>query len=427
MELERKLSEKDISSLMSQMGAKAAKAGQIIKQATSKQKDDALKIAAQTLRNNKDCILRANSIDMDHASKKGLKSALIDRLDLTGSRLEGVALGLENITELNDPVGQVIKSWHRPNGLEISQIRVPLGVIGIIYESRPNVTADAGGLCLKSGNAVILRGGSESFNTSRAIVSCLHEGLRSANLPENSIQLVPTRDRGAVGQLLTMTEYIDVIVPRGGKSLVERVQNESRVPTIAHLEGLCHVYLDNEADTEMACNIVLNAKMRRTGVCGAAETLLIDQLAADRLLPPIAKKLVEAGCELRGDDSSRALVTDIKTATESDWSTEYLDAILSIKIVDGVSGAIDHIGDYGSNHTDTIVTNNKLVAERFLTEVDSAIVLHNASTQYADGGEFGLGAEIGISTGRLHARGPVGAEQLTCFKYVVRGNGQTRP
>ena len=427
MEPERKLSEKDISSLMSQMGAKAAKAGQIIKKATSKQKDDALKIAAQALRNNKDCILRANSIDMDHASKKGLKSALIDRLDLTGSRLEGVALGLENITELNDPVGQVIKSWHRPNGLEISQIRVPLGVIGIIYESRPNVTADAGGLCLKSGNAVILRGGSESFNTSRAIVSCLHEGLRSANLPENSIQLVPTRDRGAVGQLLTMTEYIDVIVPRGGKSLVERVQNESRVPTIAHLEGLCHVYLDNDADTEMACNIVLNAKMRRTGVCGAAETLLIDQLAADRLLPPIAKKLVEAGCELRGDDSSRALVTDIKTATESDWSTEYLDAILSIKIVDGVSGAIDHIGDYGSNHTDTIVTNNELVAERFLTEVDSAIVLHNASTQYADGGEFGLGAEIGISTGRLHARGPVGAEQLTCFKYVVRGNGQTRP
>ena len=333
MELERKLSEKDISSLMSQMGAKAAKAGQIIKQATSKQKDDALKIAAQTLRNNKDSILRANSIDMRHASKKGLKSALIDRLDLTGNRLEGVALGLENITELTDPVGQVIKSWRRPNGLEISQIRVPLGVIGIIYESRPNVTADAGGLCLKSGNAVILRGGSESFNTSKAIVSCLHEGLRSANLPENSIQLVPTKDRGAVGQLLTMTEYIDVIVPRGGKSLVERVQNESRVPTIAHLEGLCHVYLDNDADTEMACNIVLNAKMRRTGVCGAAETLLIDQLAADRLLPPIAKKLVEAGCELRGDDSSRALVTDIKTATESDWSTEYLDAILSIKIV----------------------------------------------------------------------------------------------
>ena len=427
MELERKLSEKGISSLMSQMGAKAAKAGQVIKQATSKQKDDALKIAAQTLRNNKDGILRANSIDMDHASKKGLKSALIDRLDLTGSRLEGVALGLEDITELKDPVGQVIKSWHRPNGLEISQIRVPLGVIGIIYESRPNVTADAGGLCLKSGNAVILRGGSESFNTSRAIVSCLHEGLRSANLPENSIQLVPTRDRGAVGQLLTMTEYIDVIVPRGGKSLVERVQNESRVPTIAHLEGLCHVYLDNDADTEMACNIVLNAKMRRTGVCGAAETLLIDRLAADRLLPPIAKKLAEAGCELRGDNSSRALVTDIKTATESDWSTEYLDAILSIKIVDGVSGAIAHIGDYGSNHTDTIVTNNELVAERFLTEVDSAIVLHNASTQYADGGEFGLGAEIGISTGRLHARGPVGAEQLTCFKYVVRGNGQTRP
>ncbi|MDC0398447.1 glutamate-5-semialdehyde dehydrogenase [Alphaproteobacteria bacterium] len=427
MGLESKLSAKDISSLMSEMGAKAAKAGQIIKQAASTQKDNALRIAAQQIKNNKDMILRANSIDMDHASRKGLKSSLIDRLDLSGNRLEDMAIGLESIIELPDPVGQVIKSWRRPNGLEISQISVPLGVIGIIYESRPNVTADAGGLCLKSGNAVILRGGSESFNTSKAIVSCLHEGLRSANLPESCIQIVPTKDRGAVGQLLAMTKYIDVIVPRGGKSLVERVQNESRVPTIAHLEGLCHVYVDNDADTEMACNIVLNAKMRRTGVCGAAETLLIDRSAADRLLPPLAKKLMEEGCELRGDASSRALVSGIKTATESDWSTEYLDAILSVKIVDGVSGAITHIGDYGSNHTDTIVTNNELVAEKFLSEVDSAIVLHNASTQYADGGEFGLGAEIGISTGRLHARGPVGAEQLTCFKYVVRGNGQTRP
>jgi glutamate-5-semialdehyde dehydrogenase len=424
---ESKLSAKDISSLMSEMGAKAAKAGQIIKQAASTQKDNALRIAAQQIKNNKDMILRANSMDMHHASRKGLKNSLIDRLDLSGNRLEDMAIGLESIIELPDPVGRVIKSWRRPNGLEISQISVPLGVIGIIYESRPNVTADAGGLCLKSGNAVILRGGSESFNTSKAIVSCLHEGLRSANLPESCIQIVPTKDRGAVGQLLAMTKYIDVIVPRGGKSLVERVQNESRVPTIAHLEGLCHVYVDNDADTEMACNIVLNAKMRRTGVCGAAETLLIDRLAADRLLPPLAKKLMEEGCELRGDASSRALVSGIKTATESDWSTEYLDAILSVKIVDGVSGAITHIGDYGSNHTDTIVTNNELVAEKFLSEVDSAIVLHNASTQYADGGEFGLGAEIGISTGRLHARGPVGAEQLTCFKYVVRGNGQTRP
>ena len=427
MESERKLSAKDISSLMSEMGATAAKAGQIIKQATSKQKDNALKIAAQRIKNNKEMILKANSIDMGHASRKGLKSSLIDRLDLSGNRLENVAIGLESIMELPDPVGQVIKSWRRPNGLEINQISVPLGVIGIIYESRPNVTADAGGLCLKSGNAVILRGGSESFNTSKAIVSCLHEGLRSANLPENCIQLVPTKDRGAVGQLLTMTKYIDVIVPRGGKSLVERVQNESRVPTIAHLEGLCHVYVDKDADAEMACNIVLNAKMRRTGVCGAAETLLIDRPAADKLLPPLAKKLMEEGCELRGDASSRALVSGIKTATESDWSTEYLDAILSVKVVDGVSEAITHISDYGSNHTDTIVTNNELVAEKFLREVDSAIVLHNASTQYADGGEFGLGAEIGISTGRLHARGPVGAEQLTCFKYVVRGNGQTRP
>ncbi|MBB46171.1 MAG: glutamate-5-semialdehyde dehydrogenase [Rhodospirillaceae bacterium] len=427
MKSESKTSTKDISSLMSEMGAKAAEAGQIIKQATSKQKDSALKIAAQQIKNNKDIILRANSTDIDQASRKGLKSSLIDRLDLGGDRLENVAIGLESIVELPDPVGQVIKSWRRPNDLEISQISVPLGVIGIIYESRPNVTADAGGLCLKSGNAVILRGGSESFNTSKAIVSCLHEGLRSANLPENCIQLVPTKDRGAVGQLLTMTKYIDVIVPRGGKSLVERVQNESRIPTIAHLEGLCHVYVDNDADTEMACNIVLNAKMRRTGVCGAAETLLIDRQAADRLLPLLAKTLMEEGCELRGDTSSRALVSGIKTATESDWSTEYLDAILSVKVVDGVSGAITHISNYGSNHTDTIVTNNELVAEKFLREVDSAIVLHNASTQYADGGEFGLGAEIGISTGRLHARGPVGAEQLTCFKYVVRGNGQTRP
>ena len=304
---------------------------------------------------------------------------------------------------------------------------MPLGVIGIIYESRPNVTADAGSLCLKSGNAVILRGGSESFHTSQAIVECLHHGLKSAELPETCIQLVPTRDREAVGHLLTMVDTVDVIVPRGGKSLVERVQKESRIPTIAHLEGLCHVYLDNDADLEMACNIVLNAKMRRPSVCGAAETLLIDRLGVDRLLPRVAKKLIEAGCELRGDIISQTLVPAINPATESDWTTEYLDSILSIKIVDGVNGAIDHINNYGSNHTDSIVTDNILIADRFLKEVDSAIVLHNASTQYADGGEFGMGAEIGISTGRLHARGPVGAEQLTCFKYVVRGCGQTRP
>ena len=427
MELRDTLTKAKLSKLMSELGKNASAAGRAIKYAATEQKNNALLNAAEAIRSSKEKILAANSLDIDYASTKHIKKSLLDRLYLSDETLEGVAKGLETVANLPDPVGQVIKSWEQPNGLKISQVRVPLGVIGIIYESRPNVTADAGSLCLKSGNAVILRGGSESFHTSQAILDCLHHGLKSAELPETCIQLVPTRDREAVGHLLTMADTIDVIVPRGGKSLVERVQKESRIPTIAHLEGLCHVYLDSSANLEMACNIVLNAKMRRPSVCGAAETLLIDRLGVDRLLPRVAKKLIEAGCELRGDITSQTLVPEINPATEIDWTTEYLDSILSIKIVDGINGAIDHINNYGSNHTDSIITENILNADKFLKEVDSAIVLHNASTQYADGGEFGMGAEIGISTGRLHARGPVGAEQLTCFKYVVRGCGQTRP
>ena len=427
MELSDTLTKVKLSKLMGELGKNASAAGRAIKYATTEQKNNALLSAAEAIRSSKEKILAANSLDIAYASTKHIKKSLLDRLYLSDETLEGVAKGLETVANLPDPVGQVIKSWEQPNGLKISQVRVPLGVIGIIYESRPNVTADAGSLCLKSGNAVILRGGSESFHTSQAILDCLHHGLKSAELPETCIQLVPTRDREAVGHLLTMADTIDVIVPRGGKSLVERVQKESRIPTIAHLEGLCHVYLDSSANLEMACNIVLNAKMRRPSVCGAAETLLIDRLGVDRLLPRVAKKLIEAGCELRGDITSQTLVPEINPATEIDWTTEYLDSILSIKIVDGINGAIDHINNYGSNHTDSIITENILIADKFLKEVDSAIVLHNASTQYADGGEFGMGAEIGISTGRLHARGPVGAEQLTCFKYVVRGCGQTRP
>ena len=427
MELSDTLTKVKLSKLMGELGKNASAAGRAIKYATTEQKNNALLSAAEAIRSSKEKILAANSLDIAYASTKHIKKSLLDRLYLSDETLEGVAKGLETVANLPDPVGQVIKSWEQPNGLKISQVRVPLGVIGIIYESRPNVTADAGSLCLKSGNAVILRGGSESFHTSQAILDCLHHGLKSAELPETCIQLVPTRDREAVGHLLTMADTIDVIVPRGGKSLVERVQKESRIPTIAHLEGLCHVYLDSSANLEMACNIVLNAKMRRPSVCGAAETLLIDRLGVDRLLPRVAKKLIEAGCELRGDITSQTLVPEINPATEIDWTTEYLDSILSIKIVDGINGAIDHINNYGSNHTDSIITENILNADKFLKEVDSAIVLHNASTQYADGGEFGMGAEIGISTGRLHARGPVGAEQLTCFKYVVRGCGQTRP
>ena len=417
----------DLEGIMRGLGTAAKDAARALTMASTADKDGALRAAANAIRASIPTILEANALDIAHGHDKGLRASLIDRLALDEERLEGIASGLEAIAELPDPVGMVMDQWTRPNGLEISRVRVPLGVIGIIYESRPNVTADAGGICLKSGNAAILRGGSESIHSSTAIVDCLHQGLREAGLPEAAVQLIPTRDRAAVGHLLTMAGTVDIIVPRGGKSLIERVQKESRIPVIAHLEGLCHVYVDAAADPDMARDVALNAKMRRTSVCGAAETLLVDRSAADRLLPPVAKALKDAGCELRGDDGARALVEGMDAASEEDWTTEYLDAILAVRLVDGVAGAIDHINTHGSSHTDSIVTGDTAVAERFLAEVDSAIVLHNASTQYADGGEFGMGAEIGISTGRLHARGPVGTEQLTSFKYVVRGTGQVRP
>jgi glutamate-5-semialdehyde dehydrogenase len=346
---------------------------------------------------------------------------------LDDQRIEGIAKGLEDVAALPDPVGQTIAEWERPNGLRIARVRVPLGVIGIIYESRPNVTADAGGLCLKSGNAAILRGGSESFHSSTAIAECLRDGLRRANLPADAVQLVPTRDREAVGAMLRMADLIDIIVPRGGKSLIERVMKESRIPVIAHLEGNCHVYIHESADPEIARRVTLNAKMRRTGVCGAAESLLIDRAVAARQLPAIVDDLTGAGCEIRGDKAAQAIDRRVVPATDADWDTEYLDAIISLKVVDGLPAAIEHVNRHGSHHTDAIIAADPAAAERFLAEVDSAIVLHNASTQFADGGEFGMGAEIGISTGKLHARGPVGAEQLTSFKYIVRGAGQTRP
>jgi glutamate-5-semialdehyde dehydrogenase len=352
---------------------------------------------------------------------------MVDRLMLDAKRIDAMAAGLDEVAALPDPIGKVLARWTRPNGLKIARVSVPLGVIGIIYESRPNVTADAGGLSLRAGNAAILRGGSESFHSSRAIADAVRRGLEQAGLPADAVQLVPTRDRAAVGMMLTLTEFIDIIVPRGGRSLIERVQRESRMPVIAHLEGVCHVYVDRAADLDKARRIVLNAKMRRTGVCGAAETLLVDRAVAQQYLPPILADLHGAGCEIRGDAAVQALDAQAVPASEADWSAEYLDAILAVGIVDGVGAAIEHVNRHGSHHTDAIVTEDKATAERFLAEVDSAIVLQNASTQFADGGEFGMGAEIGISTGRLPPRGPVGAEQLASYKYVVRGDGQIRP
>ena len=412
---------------MERLGRGARAGVEALGRATAADKNEALLAAARELGARREELLAANRVDMDAAAERDIAPSLVDRLRLDDGRIDAMARGLEEIAALDDPVGRVMASWTRPNGLFISRVSVPLGVIGIIYESRPNVTADAGGLCLKSGNAAILRGGSESFHSSRAIVACLHAGLAAAGLPEGAVQLVPTTDRAAVGMLLAMTGHVDIIVPRGGKSLIERVQRESRIPVIAHLEGLCHVYIDEHADPGMAHEVAVNAKMRRTGICGAAETLLVDRAAAARALPPIIESLSAAGCELRGDEATRALDPRVGPATEEDWRTEYLDAILSIRQVDGLDGAIAHIGAYGSGHTDSIVTDDAARAEAFLGKVDSAIVLHNASTQFADGGEFGMGAEIGISTGRLHARGPVGVEQLTTYKYVVRGAGQTRP
>lgn len=390
-------------------------------------KNYALTEAAKSLRKSVKTLKTANGKDLKLASKNGAPASMIDRLVLNDSRIEQMADGLEKIVTLEDPVGTVMAEWKRPNGLKIQRVRVPLGVIGIIYESRPNVTADAGGLCLKSSNAVILRGGSDSFESSSAILKCLQEGLRMAGLPVETIQLVPTIDRAAVGEMLAMDSQIDIIVPRGGKSLIERVQRESRVPVIAHLDGNCHVYIHSSAEIEMAKNIVLNAKMRRPGICGATESLVVDRNAAPQLLPPIIDELAKSGCEMRGDDATRALDERVILAHDHDWAKEYLEPIISIKQVEGLNEAIEHINLYGSHHTDSIITSDQNIAKIFLESVDSAIVLHNASTQFADGGEFGMGAEIGISTGRLHARGPVGVEQLTTFKYVVHGNGQVRP
>lgn len=418
----------DLAALMDSLGEAALAAQPILAAATREQKDAALLAAATELRSRAVQILAANAEDMQAAEQKNLSAAMLDRLRLDQSRVEAMARGLEEIARLPDPVGRVLAEWDRPNGLRIARVAVPLGVIGIIYESRPNVTADAGALCLKSGNAVILRGGSESAHSSAAIHAALVAGLKAAHLPEAAIQLVPTTDRAAVGYLLSsMTDYIDVIVPRGGKSLVARVQQEARVPVIGHLDGNCHVYVDRDANLPMAIAITLNAKLRRTGVCGSAETLLVDRAAVQTHLAPLVQALLDAGCEVRGDEQVQRVDARVKAATTQDWSTEYLDAIIAVRVVDGVDAAIEHIGRYGSSHTESIVTANAATAERFLNAVDSAIVLHNASTQFADGGEFGMGAEIGISTDRFHARGPVGVEQLTSYKYVVRGAGQIRP
>ncbi|AFX99214.1 glutamate-5-semialdehyde dehydrogenase [Candidatus Endolissoclinum faulkneri L2] len=420
-------SENEIEAVMLDIGKRARIAAAFLAHASSEQKDQALRNASTALLKEMPTILNANFRDISIAKENGLKESMIDRLLLTDSRISDMSNGLNSIAELSDPVGLTIKKWTRPNGLYFECLRVPIGVIGVIYESRPNVTADAGGLCLKAGNSVILRCGSESYHSAKAITAAIHQGLISAGLPKDAIQLVPTNDRIAVSKLITMPQYVDVIVPRGGKSLIERVHNESRVPVLAHLSGLCHVYLDAEADLEKAVVITVNAKMRRTSVCNAAEVLLIDRDGASKLLPPVAEALSMAGCVLRGDKNAQAIVgNNMESATEIDWETEYLDAIMSVALVDGVSGAIAHINSHGSHHTDSIVTENKIAAEKFLLEVDSAIVLHNASTQFADGGEFGFGAEIGISTGRIHARGPISAEHLTSFKYLVRGSGQIR-
>jgi glutamate-5-semialdehyde dehydrogenase len=418
----------DVAAIMRRLGENARAAAHPLAIASSAAKNAALEAMADAILRREDEILAANAIDMENGRKAGLADSFLDRLMLTPDRIRAMADGIRAIAALKDPIGDVIAEWDRPNGLHIERVRTPLGVIGVIYESRPNVTADAGALSLKAGNAVILRGGSDSMNSSAAIHACLTEGLRKAGLPEEVIQLVPTTDRAAVGELLKgLNGSIDVIIPRGGRSLVERVQNEARVPVFAHLEGICHIYVDRSAKLDMAVEIVVNAKMRRTGICGAAETLLVDRAVASTHLAPILDALTEAGCEIRADREARALYPTAKPATDADWVTEYLDAIISVKLVDGVGGAIDHIERFSSHHTEAIVAEDAAAVERFFNEIDSAILLHNASTQFADGGEFGMGAEIGIATGKMHARGPVGVEQLTSFKYRVRGSGQVRP
>lgn len=417
----------DIPALMRDMGAAAKAATAELATATAEAKNTALREAAKSLRANCAAIIEANAKDMIAGEQKGLKGSFLDRLLLNEDRVEAMAKGLEDIANLADPVGAIISEWDRPNGLQIERVSTPLGVIGVIYESRPNVTADAGALCLKAGNAVILRGGSESFHSSNAIMASLAEGLKNAGLPEAAIQLIPTRDRAAVGELLKLIDYVDVIVPRGGKNLIERITSESRIPMFKHLEGICHIYVDASAEEQMAKDIIINAKMRRTGICGSAETILIDRSIAASRLPGIVDALAEAGCEVRGDAEAQGIDGRIIAATQADWDTEYLDAIISVRIVGDVSEAIAHIAKHGSQHTDAIISEDAGITATFLNEVDSAIVMVNASTQFADGGEFGMGAEIGISTGKLHARGPVGVEQLTSFKYVVRGTGQCRP
>ena len=425
--LERPLPEASVADVMRAIGLAAKSAAERLALAPSALKNRALLAAAAALRANRHRVLAANERDLRDATSAGVTPAMLDRLRLDETRVLAIAAGLDDIAKLPDPIGTLLASWTRPNGLIIERRRVPLGVIGIIYESRPNVTADAGALCLKSGNSVILRGGSESLRSSMAIHACLEQGLQVAGLPKSAIQLVPTTDRAAVGFMLAdMVGTIDVIVPRGGRGLIERVRKEARVPVIGHLDGVCHVYVDRDADLEMAKRIVVNAKLRRTGVCGAAETLLVDRAAADLNLRPLVVALLEAGCEVRGAESTQAVDARVRAATEQDWYAEYLDAIIAVRVVDGIDAAIAHIERYGSSHTESIVTGNAVTAERFLDRVDSAIVLHNASTQFADGGEFGMGAEIGISTDKFHARGPVGVEQLTSYKYIVRGTGQTR-
>src|SRR6476646_7343394 len=418
----------DLPALMTELAARARAAARVLALASPEQKNSALDAIARAIRSHAPAILAANAEDVAEARAGGTTSAFLDRLTLTPARIEGMAEGVATVRDIPDPVGAVTESWQRPNGMTIERVRVPLGVIGVIFESRPNVAADAGVLCLKSGNAVILRGGSDSFRSCRAIHDCLAQGLREAGLPEAAITLVPTRDRAAVGLLLSgLNGAVDVIVPRGGKSLVARVEAEARVPVFAHLEGVNHVYVDHAASLDMAKSIVLNEKMRRSGVCAATETLLVDRKGASATLKPLVTMLIDAGCEVRGDEAVQRADARVKPASDEDWGTEYEDAIIAARLVDGVEEAIAHIHDHGSHHTDAIVTEDHKAAQKFLNEVDSAIVLHNASTQFADGGEFGFGAEIGIATGKFHARGPVGVDQLTSFKYRIHGSGQTRP
>ena len=417
---------KDIFEYIKIINQKSKNAFGNISRSSSKDRNLAIINTSLIIKQKQEEILQANKIDLENAKQKKLTNAFIDRLILNEKRINDIIDGLKKIAEMNDPIGKELSRWKQPNGLDISRISVPLGIIGIIYESRPNVTIDAGSLCIKSGNTVILRGGSDSINSSKILAKCLQEGLISANLPADAVQMIDNTDREAVTAMLRSTGEIDVIIPRGGKSLVEKIQQEAKVPVFAHLEGICHLYIDKDADIDKAIRIVINSKMRRTGICGALETLLIDKEISSKIVPILVKKLIEAGCHLKGDFETKAITNEIELASEIDWETEYLDAILSIKIVNGISGAINHINKYSSNHTESIITENKITAENFLSSVDSAIVMHNASTQFADGGEFGMGAEIGISTGRIHARGPVGASQLTSFKYIVRGKDQIR-